>query len=100
MTALTHQWCVDAPIDLNLVRAFCEVHERGSFSSAAEKLGVPRSSVSRAVTALEEATGLLLFHRTTRSVTTTRDGRALYDRVQPSLVRLEASLRDLPEPTP
>lgn len=88
------------PIDLNLVRAFVAVHETGSFSKAASKLGVPRSTVSRAVSSLEEATGTLLFHRTTRAVTTTREGVSLFDRAEPWLVRLEASLRDLPEAAP
>ncbi|HEY0135368.1 MAG TPA: LysR family transcriptional regulator [Nannocystis sp.] len=86
-----------APIDLNLVRAFVGVHETGSFSAAAQRLGVPRSTVSRAVATLEQATGTLLFHRTTRSVTTTPAGIALFDRVAPSLAALDASLAELPE---
>lgn len=86
-----------APIDLNLVRAFVGVHETGSFSAAAERLGVPRSTVSRAVSSLEDSTGTLLFHRTTRKVTTTAAGVALFDRVAPSLTTLETSLSDLPE---
>ncbi len=97
MTKNCHLWCVPAPIDLNLVRAFVGVHETGSFSAAAERLGVPRSTVSRAVSALEEATGVLLFHRTTRKVTTTAAGVALFDRVAPSLATLEVSLSDLPD---
>ncbi len=86
-----------APVDLNLIRAFTGVHEAGSFSAAAERLGVPRSTVSRAVSALEASTGLLLFHRTTRKVTTTAAGLALFDRVAPALSRIEASLADLPD---
>jgi len=88
---------VDAPIDLNLLRTFAVAHETGSFSAAAKRLRVPRSTVSRAVTALEEATGALLFHRTTRKVTSTRAGAALFDRIEPWLVRLEAAARDIPE---
>ncbi len=86
-----------APIDLKLLRAFVCVHEAGSFSVAAQRLGVPRSTVSRAVAALETATGVLLFHRTTRSVTTTAAGAALHERVAPSLAVLDASVADLPE---
>lgn len=84
-------------IDLNLVRTFCAVHEDQSFSLAATRLGVPRSTVSRAIAALEEALGLALFHRTTRSVSTTPAGLSVYDRVAPGLTALEASLVDLPE---
>ncbi|HET9959992.1 MAG TPA: LysR family transcriptional regulator [Polyangiaceae bacterium] len=86
-----------APIDLNLLRAFATVHETGSFSAAAAKLGVPRSTVSRAVSALENLTGAALFHRTTRRVVTTDDGRALFDRVATQLASLDEALSDLPE---
>jgi DNA-binding transcriptional LysR family regulator len=84
-------------IDLNLLKAFTAVHDAGSFSEAADRLGVPRSTVSRAVSALEGALKVRLFHRTTRKVSTTTAGVALYDRVAPSLQALEASLQELPE---
>jgi DNA-binding transcriptional LysR family regulator len=84
-------------VDLNLVRAFIAVHDSGSFSAAAEQFGVPRSTISRAVSALEEELGLALFHRTTRRVATTAAGSALYHRVVRPLGALEASLADLPE---
>lgn len=86
-----------APIDLNQLRAFTAVHGRGSFSAAASELGVPRSTVSRAVASLEEALGLRLFQRTTRQVQATPAGVALFARVAPSLRALDASLRELPE---
>ncbi len=86
-----------ATIDLNLVRAFVAVHATGSFSAAAERLGVPRSTVSRAVAALEASLGVRLFHRTTRSVSPSTAGDALFDRVAPPLLALEGSLGDLPE---
>lgn len=85
------------PVDLNLVRAFIAVHDTGSFSAAAEKFGVPRSTISRAVSALEEKLGLALFHRTTRTVGTTAAGSALYHRVVRPFSALEASLADAPE---
>ncbi len=86
-----------ATIDLNLVRAFVAVRDTGSFSAAATGLGVPRSTVSRAVAALEASVGVRLFHRTTRSVAVTTAGAALYDRVAGALLSLEGSLADLPE---
>jgi DNA-binding transcriptional LysR family regulator len=88
---------MDAPIDLNLVRAFVAVHETASFSRAAERLGLPRSTVSRAISALEDALGLSLFRRTTRTVATTDEGRRLFERVAPDLASLEVSLADLPD---
>jgi DNA-binding transcriptional LysR family regulator len=86
-----------APIDLNLIRAFVAVHETGSFSAAGARLTVPRSTVSRAVAALEQSLSLLLFHRTTRTVTTTEAGKTLYERVSPLLTSLDLSLAEVPE---
>lgn len=86
-----------ATIDLNLLGAFTAVHETNSFTAAAKRLGVPRSSVSRAVAALEESLGVALFVRTTRTVTTTAAGVVLYDRMSPALSALLTSLSDLPE---
>lgn len=73
------------------------VHETGSFSLAAEKLGVPRSTVSRAVASLESALGTRLFQRTTRKVSTSTAGVALYERLIAPFTSLEASLAELPE---
>lgn len=84
-------------VDLNLLRYFVELHRAGTFSLAAERLGVPRSTVSRAVAALEADLGVRLFHRTTRRVSSTAAGGALYERVLPSFLALDRSLRDAPE---
>lgn len=88
---------MDAPIDLNHLRAFALVHQTSSFSAAADRLGVPRSTVSRAVSALEQASGVLLFHRTTRRVAATAAGLMLYERITPALASLDQTLADLPE---
>lgn len=85
-----------APIDLNHLRAFTAVYELGSFSRAATRLGVPRSTVSRALSGLERALKIELFHRTTRQVEATEEGKALYDRVHPSLLGLETALVEAP----
>lgn len=86
-----------APVDLNLVRAFAAVHEAGSFSGAATRLKQPRSSISRAVSALETSLGTVLFHRTTRRVATTAEGKLLFERIAPLLEGLDAALSDVPE---
>ncbi|MFO0658723.1 MAG: LysR family transcriptional regulator [Polyangiaceae bacterium] len=88
---------MDTPIDLNLVRYFVAIAELGSFSAAAKRMGVPRSTVSRAVSALEETLGVTLFLRTTRKVTTTQEGLMLLDRISPNLIGLEAALREVPK---
>jgi DNA-binding transcriptional LysR family regulator len=68
------------------------VHDAGSFSKAAKLLGVPRSTVSRAIVALEDEVGARLFHRTTRSVSVSTAGASLYARAAPALPLLEGTL--------
>ena len=41
-------------LDFNQVAAFVRVIEAGSFTAAARTLGLPKSSVSRRITTLEE----------------------------------------------
>jgi DNA-binding transcriptional LysR family regulator len=86
-----------APMDLNLISVFRGVAEAASFSAAAKKLGVRRSSISRSVAGLEKELGVQLFNRTTRSVALTTAGTALLAKVRPQLVALEEALGSLPE---
>jgi DNA-binding transcriptional LysR family regulator len=67
------------PIDLNEIAIFARVVQVGSFSGAARKLRVPKSTVSRKVAALEERLGARLLQRTTRRLGLTDAGRAFYD---------------------
>lgn len=99
MTASWHLWCVRAPIDLNLVAAFTTLYEAGSFTAAAQQLGVPRSTVSRRIAELEHVLGEQLVRRTTRTMAFTPEGRDLFDRVAPSLARVTSALVDRPSPT-
>lgn len=54
-----------------------EVAKQGSFTNAARVLGITGPAVSRQVKSLEERLGLVLFHRTTRTVTLTEAGQQL-----------------------
>ena len=63
--------------------------EGGSFARAAERLGLTRSGVSRAVSRLESRVGVRLLDRTTRSVALTDEGRRLYSEVAPLLTGIE-----------
>lgn len=56
---------------------FARVVEAGSFSRAAERLGLPKSSVSRRIAALEDQLGERLLTRTTRRFTLTDFGAEL-----------------------
>lgn len=86
-----------APIDLNLLRVFTTVYEAGSFTRAADKLGVPRSTVSRAISALEDQLGEELVHRTTRTMAISAEGKELFDRISPQLAALQTALAERPE---
>lgn len=59
---------------------FVEVARMRSFRGAAEAMGVPNSTMSRRIGALEKAIGLRLLHRTTRRVELTEAGQVYYER--------------------
>lgn len=84
-------------MDLNLLSTFVVVAETANFSAAAKQLGVIRSSVSRAIATLERQLGVQLFSRTTRQVSLTSAGRALYAKVAPHVISLKDSVGGLPE---
>ncbi len=73
------------------MRAFVRVVEAGSFTKAAETLGINRTTVTQLVQQLEAHLRLKLLNRTTRKVNVTADGAAYYERV----VRLLAELEDI-----
>jgi DNA-binding transcriptional LysR family regulator len=72
-------------LDLNLVSAFVRVVEDGSFTTAARQLGLPKSSVSRRVTALEGALRVRLLQRSTRKLVLTEAGRLYFERARAAL---------------
>lgn len=76
-------------MDLNRIAVFARVAEAGSFTGAAAGLGVRKSSVSRAVAALEADLGVRLLQRTTRRIGLTDAGRAYYERARDALGSLE-----------
>jgi DNA-binding transcriptional LysR family regulator len=84
-------------MDLDLLALFVAVAESASFSAAAKKLGMPKSSVSRGVAALEAELGTQLLHRTTRHVSLSTAGTALYDRIAPLLGQIREAIGSLPE---
>ncbi|XXY52023.1 LysR family transcriptional regulator [Sorangium sp. So ce269] len=75
---------------LDEIAAFARVAELGSFTAAAAQLGVPKSTVSRAVTRLEEGLKVRLLQRSPRAVALTDAGRRFFGDVAPHI----AGLRD------
>ncbi|MGV3620484.1 MAG: LysR substrate-binding domain-containing protein [Archangium sp.] len=78
--------------DLNALAAFALVAQRQSFRAAADQLGVSPSAVSQTVKRLEDAIGIPLLQRTTRSVRTTDAGERLLAGVAPALTELGVAL--------
>src|SRR5690242_4732712 len=78
-------------MDLNLVSAFVRVVEQQSFTAAAKSLGLPKSSVSRRVTELEEELGVQLLHRTTRKLALTEAGRSYFEQAERALTELQSA---------
>ncbi|MGJ7487314.1 LysR substrate-binding domain-containing protein [Variovorax sp. LT2P21] len=58
------------------VSVFVAAAQAGTFTKAAERLGLTKSAVGKAVTRLEGRLGFKLFHRTTRLMRLTADGEA------------------------
>src|ERR1700691_3550123 len=71
--------------DLNQVSAFVRVMESGSFTAAARALGLPKSSVSRRVSALETALRVRLLQRSSRKLAPTEAGRLYFERARAAL---------------
>lgn len=65
---------------LNDMALFVEVVKAMSFRRAADAIGVPNSTLSRRVSALEKAIGLRLMHRTTRRLELTEAGQIYFER--------------------
>lgn len=65
---------------LEAMQVFVRVAEEASFTRAAERLGLLKTTVSMAVKHLEDSLGTRLLHRTTRRVSMTLDGHAYYER--------------------
>ncbi|PSU99773.1 LysR family transcriptional regulator [Photobacterium kishitanii] len=82
-------------IDNTWLHSFICVYERSSFAKASEHLAIPSSNVSRHVQQLETELGNKLFYRTTRKVTPTQIGEALYSKIKEPLYNLNQSLQQL-----
>lgn len=61
---------------------FVRAVEVGSFSGAAQRLGIAKSIVSRRILSLESRLGTSMFHRSTRRLSLTETGLAYYERAR------------------
>jgi DNA-binding transcriptional LysR family regulator len=76
--------------NLNGIVAFVRTAETLSFVAAGRTLGISASAVGKTIAKLERSLGVRLFHRTTRRVTLTDEGRHFHERCH----RILEDLRD------
>lgn len=69
--------------------AFAVTARHASFAGAGRELGITASTVAKRILRLEERLGIKLFHRTTRQVTLTFDGEALFARCEKVLADID-----------
>ncbi len=77
------------------LETFVEVVTQGSFTRAAEKLGVSKSYVSKQIAVLEDNLGVRLLNRTTRKIATTDAGQAFYERARRILDDVDEAQRSV-----
>jgi DNA-binding transcriptional LysR family regulator len=74
---------------LTCIRALTKVIQHGGFAAAAREMRLSRSAVSKYVIELEQALGVQLLNRTTRSASPTANGLAYYERCVAILADLD-----------
>ncbi len=81
------------------IAVFVQVVERGSFTAAADRLEISKAAVSKYVGRLEHRLGARLLNRTTRRLTLTEAGAALYDRAGVAIADIAAAEAEVMELT-
>ena len=84
-------------MDWDRVRVFHAVAHAGSFTRAAERLGLSQSAISRQISGLEEDLATVLFHRHARGLVLTEQGEILLqaaDEIAKRMASVETSLGD------
>jgi len=81
------------------IAVFVRVVELGSFTKAADALEISKAAVSKYVNRLEQRLGARLMHRTTRRLTLTEAGQALYGRSSAALAELGEAENDVAQLT-
>jgi DNA-binding transcriptional LysR family regulator len=87
----------DQPLDINAMALFARVLQHGSLSEASRRLGIPVSTVSRRISALERQLGVRLLERTTRAIRATETGHDFLPHCQQILEGLEGARAALKE---
>ncbi|WP_333984095.1 LysR family transcriptional regulator [Ectopseudomonas khazarica] len=78
---------------MEMIRIFCSAADCSNFRETATRLGVSPQAVTRAIKALEEELGEILFHRNTRQVHITAFGEAYAVRARQTLEGFDSLFR-------
>ncbi len=63
---------------IGAIPIFVAVVENGGFTSAADRLGISKSAVSKRISQLEARLGVQLLHRSTRRISLTEAGERYF----------------------
>lgn len=77
------------------LNAFVQTSETGSFVAAGRQLGLTASAIGKAVARLEEQLQVRLFHRNTRNMALTEEGRMFLERCRRIFAEMEAAREEL-----
>lgn len=80
---------------LSAYDAFVQSAETGSFVAAGRNLGLSASAVGKAVMRLEDRLNVRLFHRNTRNMTLTEEGRQFLERCRRIFEEIDAAEAEL-----
>lgn len=88
---------MDIPLAVNMrhIRAFLAIAQHGSFTRAADQLGLSQPALTICIRQLEECLGLAVFNRTTRKVLLTFAGREFLPTARRLLSEFEAALTNM-----
>jgi len=78
-------------VNLNDLTFFAQAVDSGGFAPAARRFGVPKSTLSKRVAALEAALGVRLIERNSRSFRLTETGRDFYQHARAALIEVESA---------
>ena len=82
---------------LTMMETFAGVVEAGSFTAAAEQLGLSKSFVSKQVSQLETELGARLLYRTTRKLSLSDEGKSFYNHCKHIMAEAENARAEIIE---
>lgn len=86
-------------MEVAVLQLFIDVMRKGTFAAAAREHDLDPSSVSRAISGLEEELGVRLFQRTTRKLSPTEAGINYFQKIEPLVQELGQAMEVVTDAT-